>query len=58
MHTDILEEPAPCNIVVDEQAACGSSSSGTSVCTQQMTQCHMPEQYVFIVTVVKTSDLA
>lgn len=49
----ISEEPAPCIITVDEQAACGSSSSATSVCTQQTTQCHIPEQYVFIVSVVK-----
>jgi len=43
---------------VDEQDACGSSSSATSIHTQQMTECLIPEQYVFIVTVVKMSDLA
>jgi hypothetical protein len=58
MCTNISEEPAPCIITVDEQAACGSSSSATSVHTQQMTQCHIPEQYEFIVTVLKMSDLA
>jgi len=58
MCTNISEELAACIIKVDEQAASGSSSSATSVCTQQTTQCHIPEQYVFIVNVVKTSDLA
>jgi len=58
MCTNISQEPAPCIIMVDEQAACGSSSSAMSVRTQQTTQCHIPEQYDLIVTVLKTSDLA